>query len=295
MVHTIDLFFRDTPCGIAAYLIESNEGPILFETGPHSCFGALTQGIEELGHRLQDIKHVFLTHIHLDHAGAAWDFAQRGARIYVHPFGAPHLADPSRFLASAQRIYGDAMDELWGTIKPIEERALSVPEDGTVLRIGDMDVVCHYTPGHAKHHIAWQVGHVAFTGDVAGIKISDGPVIPPCPPPDIDLASWHHSIDKLLAVTEIDTYYLGHFGRANEVKEHMAELKQALDAYARFIKPFYVAGTDPKEIIGPFENFVARYLSENGISPSDMNAYQVANPADMSVAGLLRYWHKFGS
>lgn len=292
-VTTIDLNFHGQPKSIAAFLLDAPAGPILFETGPHSTIEHLESGIRAAGFAPEEIKQVFITHIHLDHAGAAWTFAERGAQIYLHPLGASHMIDPSRLITSAKKIYGDLMDALWGELKPIPEDCLTNVNDGESIEIGETVVTAHHSPGHAKHHIAWQVDNVAFVGDVAGISIDGGPVVPPCPPPDIDIQLWVTSIEKLIKIVEIDTYYLGHFGKISEVRAHMQELISSLHAHANFIEPFFRAGKKPEEVMSDFQDFSKEYLISKGLPERAAQTYEVANPAYMGVYGLMRYWRKF--
>src|SRR5690606_24270805 len=196
-IHIIDLDFLNENQTIAAFLIVSKVGPILVETGPESTWMQLEEGINKLGYQVEDIKHVLLSHIHFDHAGAAWKLADAGAAIYVHPLGLPHLASPERLWNSAAQIYGEDMNRLWGKMKPIPEGQLIEARHGENLIVGEIEFTALHTPGHAIHHIAWQLGEVVFTGDVAGVKIDKGPVVPPCPPPDSHLENWKTSITVL--------------------------------------------------------------------------------------------------
>lgn len=291
-IHTIDLQFLSTSNGIAAFLVESPQGPILVETGPHSTFLTLKGEIERIGYQLTDIKHVLITHIHLDHAGAAWCFAEHGAQIYLHPRGYKHMHDPSRLLASAKMIYQDQMDSLWGTLKPIPEDQLHIVQHLDTIEINGLNFIAHHTPGHAQHHIAWQLGPSIFTGDVAGVSINDGPVIPPCPPPDIDREAWLDSIDHLLSLNGIERYYLAHFGPVRNVIDHMDKLKIAILAYTEFIEPYAAQGKQVDDILPDFRLFVKDFLIKNGLNADDATAYEAANPSDMSATGLLRYWNK---
>ena len=197
MIKTIDLLFQGMVETIAAYVLETEEGPVLFETGPHSTLPILESGLKDLGYTTKDVRHVFLTHVHLDHAGRAWYFAEQGAKVYVHPKGVKHLHSPERLMASAARIYKDMMDQLWGEMKAIPLDHLLSTEDLALIKIGEHEIIGHHTPGHAVHHIAWQIGKDLICGDVGGIKIKDGPVVPPCPPPDINVEDWQESISRL--------------------------------------------------------------------------------------------------
>lgn len=291
-VITLDHQFRGQDNSIGSFLIESTDGLILVESGPHSTYPVLQKAIVSARYKVEDIKHVLLTHIHFDHAGAAWVFADMGAQIYVHTLGYKHMLDPTRLYASAKMIYQDMMEELWGDMKSISPELLSELKDGDQIQIGEHNIDAIYTPGHAKHHLAYRLDDIVFTGDVAGARISLGPVIPPCPPPDIDIELWIESIDKLLAMDGIQRYYLTHYGKVTDIAEHMQELKNALMDYANFIKPYFMDGKSPEEILPYFIRFVDQKLMDQGVNESDREAYSTANPAYMSVPGLLRYWSK---
>ena len=291
-VHTIDLNFLGQKHGIAAFLVETSEGPILVETGPHSTLPILQAALQSYGYALEDITKVFLTHIHLDHAGAAWCFADTGATIYVHPKGYKHLHDPKRLLSSAQRIYGEMMDTLWGTLRPIPSDQLVATNHLESISLGDQYMISHHTPGHAIHHISWQLGSVLFTGDVAGVCIDGGPVIPPCPPPDIHREDWLSSIDLIASLSEVNTYFLTHFGQVSASSDHLDRLKNSLESYMSFVKPHAYAGRSAEEILPAFTTFVKEHLIDQGLDPATAQAYEAANPSSMSIYGLMRYWQK---
>ena len=290
-IHTIDLNFKNTPSSIAAYLVECGSELALVETGPHSTFPTLKNGIEKLGFSVDQIKHVFLSHIHLDHAGSAWEFARGNNKIYVHPRGKKHLLDPSRLLASAKRIYQDEMDRLWGTMEPIPETSLIIPEDKAEFKVGDCIFRAHYTPGHANHHIAWQLEDIVFAGDVGGVQIEGFPVIPPCPPPDINIELWLESI-QILESLQPTALFLTHFGEKQNPNEVLTQLKQKLKDWSNWIKPYFDNKTNPDEVVPLFENYVKEDLIKNGIDGENLLVYEKANPAWMSVYGLMRYWEK---
>lgn len=291
-IKIIDLKFYDQSDVIAAFLVETSEGPVLIETGPFSTFKSLQAGIEKCGYRSEDIRHVFLTHIHLDHAGAAWWFAEQGAKIYVHQKGYKHLHDPSKLMNSAKRIYQDMMDVLWGEMKGIPADFLMAVEHGQTISIGNIDFKSWHTPGHAVHHIAWQVGDSVFSGDVGGVKINDGPVVPPCPPPDINLEDWQGSID-LLRSLEIKRMYLTHYGLVTNPSEHLEQLDKRLQSWIDWMTPFYESNTPQHEITPLFQEMTRNELITYGVK-SDMHLgqYEAANPSWMSVAGIMRYLNK---
>lgn len=290
-VHIIDLHFQGIDQAIAAFLIESPGGPIVIESGPYSTFPAMEAALRAHGYALADVQALLLSHIHFDHAGAAWAFARAGVPIYVHPKGKKHLAAPERLYESARRIYQDQMDVLWGAMEAIDADLLHTPEDGQTLQFGEEQLTAHYTPGHASHHIAWAWQDTIFTGDVAGVKIGSGLVQPPCPPPDIQIEEWVSSIDKLLSLSPT-SLYLTHYGQIIAVEEHLLHLREELHAWADWMKPHWEADTAQKEIIPQFMAFVQERLLAAGVPQKDLRIYEAANPSWMSVAGLMRYWQK---
>lgn len=291
MIHVLDLQFENIRQAIGSFVVETSEGPVLIESGPHSTYPHLVQALDEKGISINDIRHLFLTHIHFDHAGAAWALARNGAQVYVHPFGYKHLARPQKLYESARRIYGDDMDRLWGAMESIDEEQLSAIEDRQEITVGDTTFRALHTPGHAVHHIAWQVGDTIFTGDVAGVKIGKGPVVPPCPPPDINIEAWQDSI-KTLRSENPKTLYLTHFGPVTDINPHLRQLEENLLEWANWMKPHFEAGTDPKLITPKFQEFARKQLEAAGVDEAGQEKYEKANPAWMSVAGLLRYWKK---
>lgn len=288
-IHVLDLKFLEATSAIAVFLIESSDGLILVETGPETTYKHLEKAVSTAGFDVKDIRHVLLTHIHFDHAGAAWKFARNGAKIYVHPIGLPHLHNPERLWNSAAMIYGDDMDRLWGKMESIPEDQLQPADDGDVLKIGDLEFKVHYTPGHAVHHNAYQLGDTLFTGDVAGVKIHKGPVVPPCPPPDIDLKKWKESIGKIRKIKP-RIMYLTHYGPVSDIEKHLSDLEYMLDDWADWMKPYFDKGTAPDEITPLFMEYTKEQLSQKGVDIQDLQRYEFANPSWMSVTGLLRYW-----
>ncbi|MGK0388087.1 MAG: glyoxylase-like metal-dependent hydrolase (beta-lactamase superfamily II) [Maribacter sp.] len=291
-IKIIDLKFYDQSDVIAAFLVETSVGPVLVETGPFSTFKSLKAGIEKHGYQPEDIKHVFLTHIHLDHAGAAWWFAEQGAKIYVHERGYKHLHDPSKLMSSAKRIYQDMMDTLWGDMKAIPADLLIAVEHEQTISIGDVDFKSWHTPGHAVHHIAWQVGDSIFSGDVGGVKINGGPVVPPCPPPDINLEDWQQSI-VLLQSLDIQNMYLTHYGLVTNPSSHLEQLGERLSSWINWMTPYHEANTPQNEITPLFQEMTRNELITHGVKNDiHLGQYEAANPSWMSVAGIMRYLKK---
>ncbi|WPP52142.1 MBL fold metallo-hydrolase [Catalinimonas niigatensis] len=293
MITTLDLNFLGIDRAIAAFLVETSEGPVLIESGPYTTYSRLTDQIKNAGYAPADIQHVLLTHIHFDHAGAAWAFAEQGAKIYVHPFGAKHLAQPEKLWNSAKRIYQDDMERLWGDMQPIPDEQVISVEHGEVIKLGDATFKAWHTPGHAVHHIAWQFKDVVFTGDVAGVRVhpEDQLVEPPCPPPDINIEDWLDSIKKMRELKP-KALYLTHFGKVEDIDWHLDELEIRLMEWSNWIKVKMELGQSPEETVPEFKAFVAKQLKEMGIEEDAIKQYEAANPSYMSVSGLMRYWKK---
>jgi len=292
MVEIIDLLFQNTPQSTAAFFVPTKEGPVIVETGPHSTLPQIEQFLKKKKYRLSDVKHVFITHIHLDHAGAAWAFAKEGATIYLHPFGEKHMIDPSKLLSSAKRIYKDKMKELWGELHPIPSNQLQTLANGEKISIGDTDFIAWYTPGHAVHHLSVQIGKELIAGDVAGVKIGEsGMVVPPCPPPDINIEHWMNSI-AVLEELELEAVYLTHFGKVTDLPTHFAALKFILKDWSNWVHPYFKEQTPLEEIVPKFNAYTLQQLKDFGVEQSILSSYEKSNPVAMSIVGLLRYWKK---
>ncbi|MER3481474.1 MAG: MBL fold hydrolase [Meiothermus sp.] len=287
----MDLRHQATERVIGVYLIETTDGPALVDCGPTVSIPELRRGLADRGLTLTDVHHLLLTHIHLDHAGAAWRFARHGARIYAHPLGAPHLIDPSKLWASATRIYGDQTEPLWGRAEPIPPEQVVVLEDNQTVRFGPLEIQALETPGHAPHHLAYRVEDAVFTGDVAGVRIGPGPVLPPCPPPDIHVEQWQRSIARLRDLSPA-RLYLTHFGPYTDVREHLDQLEAKLLEYAGWIRDRLRQGLSQEQIVPQFEQMLNGDLERFGLDQEGLADYEKADPAWMSVAGLSRYWQK---
>lgn len=296
-VHTLDLDFQGVARSIAVFVVESEQGLALVECGPASTLPHLEAILSNIGWKMADFQHIFLSHIHFDHAGAAWAFAHQGARIYVHPKGLPHMAQPEKLYNSARMIYGVDMDRLWGEMRPIEEKQLYAPEHGEVIPAIGLQFKAWYTPGHAVHHIAWEVSEpdgaqsVIFTGDVGGVRMGDGPVMPPCPPPDIQVEDWQESI-RLIRELPTSRLMLTHYGEVLDKNAHLDALETRLLAWAEWMRPHAENNAAPELLVPAFQAFVQQELLRAGVVQEDLPRYEAANPAFMSVAGLLRYWKK---
>ena len=293
MVHILDTRQLGRPGIIAATAIETADGIALFDTGPESTFENVAGELRKIGAAPEDVRHVFLSHIHFDHAGAAWQFAQRGATVYVHSRGAPHLIDPAKLIDSATRIFGDDMPKLWGRIAPVPAERLRVLQDGEVVRAGATDVRAVETPGHASHHHVYHWEDNVFGGDVAGVRIGSGPPIPPFVPPELHVESWLESIDKIRALAPA-RLYLPHFGAVErEISAHLDGLEERVRRWSAWFRERMRAGDDEPQLIQPFADYEAADLLAGGSNEEIVRDYETADPSFMAVTAALRYWRKY--
>ncbi len=293
-IQTIDLNFQGVACATAAYVIVGPDGPVLVETGPGATLKTLLAKLGELGISPGDIKHVLLSHIHLDHAGAAGWWTQQGAQIYVHPFGAPHLIDPSKLLASASRIYGEQMEVLWGEMLPATAENVTIVYDGDVIEAAGLQFKAIETPGHARHHHVYRLGDIGFTGDAAGLRLLGLPLIDiPAPPPEFELDVWQQTVDRLLA-ENFTVIYPTHFGRVENVQEQLQGVKKLLQEAAEFVHGQMLADISRNEIVSNYTVWNRNRAKEAGLTAENIHQYETANPLYMSVDGIMRYWKKRG-
>lgn len=277
----IDLLHQGAPRSIGVYLIDTDDGPALFDCGPASTIGALKEGLGRAGLVLGDVRHLLLSHIHLDHAGAAGTLVREhpGLQVHVSEVGAPHLLDPSRLESSARRLYGDTFDHLWGELAPVPLENLHVVD----TRVVGLD--CFPTPGHASHHVSYlDRDGTLYAGDAAGVRIQPGRyVLPPTPPPDIDVELWQQTIDEIER-RDPDRLALVHFGVADDPSRHLAELRLELYDWAQFVQ----GGASEEE-------FVAYIRAEIANAGEDVATYDVAMPLWQSYRGLKRWADKQGA
>jgi glyoxylase-like metal-dependent hydrolase (beta-lactamase superfamily II) len=251
-------------------------GDVLIDPGPESSLDTL---VEELGGEAP--RAVLLTHIHLDHAGATGALVRRwpDVEVYVHERGAPHLADPARLLASAGRLYREDMERLWGEVLPVPEGNIRPLAGGET--VDGFRVV--YTPGHASHHVCYlhEDSGRAFVGDVAGVQVvRDGPLVPPTPPPDIDLEAWNRSL-SLVAEWKPQALGLTHFGGVDRPYEHLAAMRDALTHWGTLAREL-----DPSE----FEARVREEMVAGSPDAQTAETYLQACPPQLQHLGLDRYW-----
>jgi glyoxylase-like metal-dependent hydrolase (beta-lactamase superfamily II) len=276
----IDLRFKGLERSVGCYVVETEQGLALHDCGTASTVPALKEGLAARGLRLQDIDHLLLSHIHLDHAGAAGALVKEhpGLTVWVSEIGAPHLVDPTRLLASAARLWGDNM-QFFGEILPVPESNVAVVGDEV------LGLECFDTPGHASHHVTYfdPRDGTLYPGDTAGVRIVPAKYIAPlCPPPDVDLDAWHRSLDAM-ELRGPKQIALIHFGVVTDVWAHFERMRRTLFLWGTRVR----AGTDE-------ETFVADAIDDAQTLDPDLDVEALAGPAplEMSFQGLKRYWDK---
>jgi len=291
----VDLEFRGTPGVIATGVLTDSSGVTLVDPGPASCLETLRRALAADGLAVADVRRVLLTHIHLDHAGVTGTLVQQNPAIdvYAHERGAKHLIDPSKLIDSASRLYGPMMGPLWGPVLPVPSARVSVLQGGERLRVGTREFEVAYTPGHASHHVSYfdRASGLAWVGDTAGVRVGgSGFVMPPTPPPDIDLEVWDDSLARIRAWAA-GRLFLTHFGLVERVREHLDDLAVRLREVADMVRRSLDAGAGDDEQFAAYRQEFGRYI-RRAISEHDAMAYERAAPILYNWQGLARYWRK---
>jgi len=290
----IDLEFLGRAHAIASGIVQSAAGVAIVDPGPTTCLPTLERGLQQHGIRWHDVRHIMLTHIHLDHAGATGTIvrAHPHVTVLVHERGATHMADPLKLIDSATRLYGDDMHRLWGEIAPVPQRNLVTLAGGEQIDAGGRTFEVAYTPGHASHHVSYldRSSGVAFVGDTAGVCIDGGYVLPPTPPPDIDVEKWRTSLDALEAWSP-DTIFLTHFGPIGSVRPHLETLWQNLQEMARWVRHTLDEEGSDEERSRTFAERLRQDMRRQ-MNEVQIAAYPVAAPFEQLWLGLARYWRK---
>ena len=275
----LDLLHGGNPRLIGAYLVETEDGLALHDCGPATCVPTLHAALHARGVELRDVEHLLLSHIHLDHAGAAGVLVREhtGLAVHVSEIGAPHLVDPSRLEASARRLYGESFDGLWGELAPVPA--------GNVHVVGEdvAGLACFPTIGHASHHVSYlHEDGTLYAGDAAGVRIAPGRfVFAPTPPPEVDLDGWERTLDELERRTP-RRLALTHFGAFDDVERHLGALRKTMHDWAGRVGH----GMDEA-------TFVAAARADVAASdPDEIDVYERAAPFWHCFLGLQRYWHK---
>ena len=275
----IDLFHQGVDRIVGVYVVETGDGLALFDCGPSSTIGALKQGLADRGLELQDIRHLLLSHVHLDHAGAAGTLVREhpALRVHVSPVGAPHVVDPARLERSARRLYGEAFDVLWGELEPVPQ------ENVEVVGANAVGLEVFPTPGHASHHVSYLAGDgTLHAGDAVGVRILPGTyVFPAAPPPDVDLEAWEQTF-RSIEERRPARFALTHFGVVEDTEEHVDRMRESLARLAERVR----SGMTQEEF------GAASRADVLAAGESDTAYYDRAGPVWQTYLGLQRYWEK---
>ena len=291
----LDLDFLGVPRIIATVVIHGPGGAVLIDPGPSSTLPALRAKLDQAGIPLAEVRTILLTHIHIDHAGVTGTLVRENPalRVYVHEKGAPHLVDPAKLIASASRLWGDDMERLWGEIRPVPPDNLVVITGGERLPAAGRDLDVAYTPGHASHHVSFfnADSGIAFVGDTAGVRLPPaGFILPPTPPPDIDLEAWRDSLRRI-ADWRPETIFVTHFGPYAPVGGHLTEMAAHTEQMSGLVKTSLARPGTDEEREAWFADEIRRDLRRR-MGEADAHAYEVAGRFDLSWRGLARYWRK---
>jgi glyoxylase-like metal-dependent hydrolase (beta-lactamase superfamily II) len=294
MMNFIDLRFLGMKRVIGTAVLDGPSGLVLVDPGPTSCLPALESGLADLGRRLDEVKALLLTHIHLDHAGATGTLLERlpHAVAYVHERGAPHMIDPAKLLASATRLYGSNMDRFWGEFRPVPAERLRVLRGRERLDLAGRTLEVQYTPGHASHHVSYfdTTSGAAYVGDTGGIRVIGDYIKAPTPPPDIDLELWEQSLQRIER-WKPQSLVLTHFGQVDDVATHLRNFRTVLARQAALVQETLASdGTDEERIRRFVEDM--RADAQRRLSPEDAASTEAAAAFDQLWLGLARYWRK---
>lgn len=291
-VEPIDLKFQGRSSLIASFLVRSGEGAFLIETGPESTREHLVASLAERGLCPADLRGILVTHIHLDHAGAAGWFANEGVPVYVHPKGAPHLVDPSRLIESARAVYGARFDSLWGTMIPAPASRIIPLSDCESVSVAGLEVTAIETPGHAFHHHAFSIEGSLFAGDAAGARLPGGGYTSvTAAPPQFHLEHTVASVRKLAGL-KASHLYLTHFGEVAEVAAHLDAYCETVELNTEFVRQRLIEGFDAESLAVAYEAFQLEQAFRLGLPPSLWEKFQLVNGTAMCADGIRLFWQK---
>ncbi len=288
----IDLNWTGRSRSIAAALLRSGKTSAIIDPGPASTLSTLGKQLSLQGLSISHFDFVFLTHIHLDHAGVTGALLKENPnlRVFVHSRGAPHIADPAKLLHSASRLYGEKIDALFGETLPVPEANIQILDGGETLSLGEDQIFVLYTPGHASHHVTYfdPSQRTAFVGDTAGICIEGHPItFPATPPPDIDLELWNGSLDAI-GKLKPQRLFLTHFGFSDQPARHLADFRVRLNRWSEITSNLMSAGIEDSEAM----NEIIRQVSiemESLLTPGELDYYRYNGQLPLSWLGLTRY------
>jgi glyoxylase-like metal-dependent hydrolase (beta-lactamase superfamily II) len=280
---------------IGTALLESDGHRALVDPGPGSTLETLRRQLQARGLRVRDLDAILLTHIHLDHAGASGALVRENPKlpVYVHKNGASHMADPSKLLASAERLWPNDLQRLFGEMIPVPGENLKILEGGETVAVGSHKLEVVYTPGHASHHVSYfdhQEG-VAFVGDTAGVCIEGNPyTMPATPPPDIDLGLWESSFAAILE-RKPRRLFLTHFGFAENPSRHIPLFRQRLHQWAAFAEQATQTAASDSAAMDAFMSATRAEIAQH-LPAEEVDHYILVAGVNLSFLGLARYLRK---
>lgn len=286
----VDAHYNRTEGAISVYLLLGDR-PALIETGPTTTVDAVLDGVRRAGLDPMDLRAAAVTHIHLDHSGAAGTLAALNPHleVYVHPIGAPHLVEPSRLIASARRLYGSALDSLLGEPEPIPRDRVHILRDGDQVKLGSRTLTAFNTPGHATHHHVYldRATGDLFSGDAAGVALAGSRYVsPPIPPPELDFAAWRQTLGRLREL-QPRRLLLTHFGEHGWVDQLLNDLEERLAVRERLAQEAAAGGWDEAAMTARLSALTTEEIA--AAAPVDARRYEVMTPLRNNVLGLLRY------
>ncbi len=294
----LDLHWAGHPRSIASALLRLGDCVALVDPGPTSTIANLREQLAAHGLRISDLDVLLLTHIHLDHAGASGSLVRENPRlrVYVHSRGAPHMADPSKLLDSARRLYGETMQRLYGEFLAVPQANLGILEGGETLSFGSRQLQVVYTPGHASHHVTYfdTSEGLAFVGDTTGIAIEGHPfILPATPPPDINLELWSTSLDAIAAL-DPKRLFLTHFSFCDHPARHIASYRERLLRWSELVAKILSEGVEESQASEAFINAIAAEARKS-LTQEEVDHYLYNGALQLSWLGLARYHRKRGA
>lgn len=291
-IETIDLRFQGRVHAIAAYLVSGPGGRVLIETGPESTREIL---LGELAQRSIDpdrLDAVLVTHIHLDHSGAAWWFASRGVPVLVHPRGAKHLVDPGRLVESARMVYGDRFDDLWGETRSAPEENVRAVRDGERLDLGGLTIEVIESPGHAFHHHCFRIGDALFAGDAVGVRLPGEDYLSvTSAPPQFHRKETLATLDAIERL-QVKTLYPTHFGEVDDPASHLAAYSEAVEVSTEFVCDRLAEGMDEGSLRVAYQAFQLERAFRSGLPRDLWETFTLVNGTDMCADGIRLYWER---
>ncbi len=294
-ITTLDNLWMGRPRSIAAALLESDGHRAVVDPGPGSTLETLHSQLQACGIGVSDLDAILLTHIHLDHAGATGALVREIPRlaVYVHKNGGPHLVDPSKLLASAERLWPHELHRLFGEVLPVPAENLRILEGGETLTLGSREVEVVYTPGHASHHVSYfdKKEGVAFVGDTTGVRIEGNSyVMPATPPPDIDLGIWDASFAAILE-RKPARLFLTHYGYSDNPSEHILIFRERLHRWAMLTAEILRTAASDSAAMDSFMSATHAEISQH-LPVGEADHYAFSAGLNLSFLGLARYLRK---